>query len=613
MSRHGLRLDEATAVLTVVHLHDRIREWVEAVFDASDGNDWSDDGTPLPHLLQRAQAATAQTDFGTGPNLMDGDDALAFFEEPTVAAAFLSETGSDDDISALALGILVNSFEKVAGRAARPAMLWLKGRAHEQVGEVELAEQAFRSAERLDPSWPLTLLSLARLASDRGEAERGLALLRRVGAPADDPLVQLLETFQPSPRPNLARNQPCWCGSGRKYKVCHLHREQLPLEERAAWLYQKAEAHLLEGPFAPLLIAAAQERSLYWDAPDALARAVDDGFVPDAVLFEGGAFEHFLALRGPLLPPDEMLLAQQWLLIERSVHEVVSVRPGESMEWRDVRTGDVHDIRERTASRQVKPGELYCARVVPAGETTQIFGGLEPVSLGERDHLITLLDNDPDPLELVAFLSRRFAPPVLLNTEGEPSVLCDATLRVTDPASLADALDGEYDRHEEGPKDMPVWFEHVTTRGIERIRAELHLHGGELRVHANSEARFDRVMSTIGRLDPSATTLSETREPAGDLHEIQELAGASSSPPAEPIDPASDPAMAAALQEMVLNYERAWLDDSIPALSGYTPRQCAEDPTRRPDLIKLLDSFPEDTGQPGQMSPARLRSALGLG
>jgi hypothetical protein len=29
--------------------------------------------------------------------------------------------------------------------------------------------------------------------------------------------------------------------------VCHLHREQLPLAERAAWLYQKAAAGLLEG------------------------------------------------------------------------------------------------------------------------------------------------------------------------------------------------------------------------------------------------------------------------------------------------------------------------------------------------------------------------------
>ena len=110
-------------------------------------------------------------------------------------------------------------------------------------------------------------MSLARYASDRGDAERGLALLRRAGLPPDHELVQLLEHFQPAPRPDIGRNQPCWCGSGRKYKVCHLHREQLPLAERAAWLYQKAGADLLEGPFGPLLIETAQARARYWDSP----------------------------------------------------------------------------------------------------------------------------------------------------------------------------------------------------------------------------------------------------------------------------------------------------------------------------------------------------------
>lgn len=28
----------------------------------------------------------------------------------------------------------------------------------------------------------------------------------------------------PMPSPKLGRNDPCWCGSGKKYKVCHLER-----------------------------------------------------------------------------------------------------------------------------------------------------------------------------------------------------------------------------------------------------------------------------------------------------------------------------------------------------------------------------------------------------
>jgi hypothetical protein len=394
--------------------------------------------------------------------------------------------------------------------------------------------------------------------------------------------------------------------------VCHLHREQLPLAERAAWLYQKAGADLLEGPFGPLLIETAQARARYWESPDALERAVQDGLACDAVLFEGGAFADFLAVRGSLLPEDERLLAGQWLLVERSVHEVVSVRRGEGLTLRDVRTGDVHQVRERGGSRQVKPGELYCARVVPAGDTMQIFGGIEPVPVGERDRLIALLDDDPDPVELVAILSRRFAPPVLQNTEGESLMMCDATLRVHDPAGLTAALNDEYDRDDGEPDDTLVWFEHVITHGMQRIQAHLELSGDELHVQANSEARFQRVLATIRALDPSVTVLRETREPAGDVRAVQRLTARSPATPATFIDPAANPAIAAALEEMARTYEAAWLDEPIPALAGHTPRECANDPTRRPDLIRLLDSFPQDTGRPGTMSPARLRAALGL-
>jgi len=66
------------------------------------------------------------------------------------------------------------------------------------------------------------------------------------------------------------------------------------------------------------------------------------------------------------------------------------------------------------------------------------------------------------------------------------------------------------------------------------------------------------------------------------------------------------------LDEFIREYEVKWLDEHIPALDGHTPRQAVDDPTRRGDLIKLLDSFPADDGTPGHMSAQRLRSALGL-
>ncbi len=155
-----------------------------------------------------------------------------------------------------------------------------------------------------------------------------------------------------------------------------------------------------------------------------------------------------------------------------------------------------------------------------------------------------------------------------------------------------------------------MWFEHATISGMRQVRAELNLHGNEMFLHANSEARFDRAIASLRRLDHGVAIVTESREPVT-LEDLENPDTSDSKASADLIDPSKDPAAAAALDEMIGRYEDAWLDEPIPALSGNTPRQCAEDPTRRPDLIRLLDSFP-DGDRPGQMSATRLRSALGL-
>jgi len=631
-SRHDLDDEEALAVLAMVSMYEQVAELVDAVAAADDEPAADEPGfgdAELPGSVGTEMPAGLADAADAGLDVVDSDQggqrlvasALKLLVDPGVAEAVLAETIGIDREGAPALGVFAQTLEELAPAQARPAVRWLRGKAHERLGDPLQAEEAFQAAHALAPTWPPALFDLARYAGDRGDAAGGLALLRQARAGNDDSLVQMLQHFQPKPRPGLGRNHACWCGSGRKYKLCHLNRERLPLAERAAWLYRKAGLHLVDGPWRVAILEVAAQRARHSTSPAALLEACQDGLVTDAVLFEGGAFEEFLAERGVLLPDDERLLAEQWLLAERSVYEVEDVRAGQGLTVRDLRTGDRQDVQERTASRDLKIGMLICARIVPAGDSMQIFGGVEVIGLHERDELIDLLDRHPDPPELVAFLSRRFAPPQLQNTEGDPIVMCHATLRVPDPRALSLSLDDTYDREEAvddtdaahapaGPTAQ--WFEHVETHGMQRIRATLHLSGDELRIDTNSEARLDRVIGTIRSLQPSATVLDESREPVSDL----DAAAGSAWPGSPPVgagnllDP-TDPDLAPFVEQLALQYERSWLDEPIPALAGHTPRQAAADPTRRPDLIRLLDTFPQPQGA-GLMSPDRLRGALGL-
>ncbi|HET8930331.1 MAG TPA: hypothetical protein VFN21_06715, partial [Acidimicrobiales bacterium] len=85
------------------------------------------------------------------------------------------------------------------------------------------------------------------------------------------------------------------------------------------------------------------------------------------------------------------------------------------------------------------------------------------------------------------------------------------------------------------------------------------------------------------------------------------------------IDPADmPPEIQAAVRRQMDAYEQAWVDESIPALGGATPREALDDPTRRDDLFRLLDQMEQHDAALSEakralgMRPARLRELLGL-
>ena len=562
-------------------------------------------------------------DFGGFGPFPGARETLTELTDVVVAQTFALEVLSFEPGTAAALVVFAGSMHEIAPRQSRVALRWLQAKALLQLGMIEEAEEAFNDAETLDPTWPLTLIDLARFANDRGNAERGLLLMQRAGAEPDDPLVEMLEQYRTPSRADIGRNDRCWCGSGRKYKQCHQHREQLPLEERTMWLYAKASMFVTEGLWRLEVIELAKARAAHWTGAQSMLEALKDGLVLDVLLFEGGALAAYLAERGSLLPADEFLLAEQWLLSPRSVYEIEEVSPGVGMLLRDLRSGDRIDISERTASTMVRRGTYICTRLMPVGHTMQIIGAVEPVDLRYRDSLIALLDDEPEAIELIEFLSRRFAPPVIRNTEGEDLVACEAVFEVADVDALVAALNDAYEPiesdkpihgDEEGATDgeILVWHEHLEARGQNTIRAILTLADGELRIGTNSDERMDRVIDAVGRMRPGLVLISDERTPTDSPFVIAGSdAGGVTGGPSGMLDP-SDPTMAAIMDEYIRGYETSWLDQEIPALAGLTPRQAAADPTRRPDLIALLASFDPDEERSGVMSAKRLRAALGL-
>ncbi len=81
-------------------------------------------------------------------------------------------------------------------------------------------------------------------------------------------------------------------------------------------------------------------------------------------------------------------------------------------------------------------------------------------------------------------------------------------------------------------------------------------------------------------------------------------------PPAEAAEGPELPAEV--VDEIAEKMEGWWLEESVPALGGVTPREAAADPTRREDLEALLRQFERSEGPNTPMRASSLRRKLGL-
>ena len=193
---------------------------------------------------------------------------------------------------------------------------------------------------RRDGEHRFTARALADLVSDRGDAPRAISLMTRAGFPHDSSVLRVLRDAA-EPYRGVGRNDPCPCGSGRKFKACCLRDPKIPIEARFGWMQQKVESFVLRPRRRHDLFNLALSAS----APDTMtiesvAALVQDPFIIDVATYDGGGLADYLAERGELLPADEWEVFDQWLSTPRRLWDVLAVERGVGAWMRDVVSGD---------------------------------------------------------------------------------------------------------------------------------------------------------------------------------------------------------------------------------------------------------------------------------
>ena len=425
----------------------------------------------------------------------------------------------------------------------------------------------------------------------------------------------------------VARNSPCPCGSGRKYKQCCLAEEK-----RAAHIarFDDAVGRRIQDwsikVFGEELSAAVEE----FANPD---RTIDDDqvqifstwFHNDRELPGGGAPAERYAARDDL-PTDEQETASRIAAARLGLHRVLAVEPGRWIELEDIVRGTRDRVRSANVSREAIRWDILLGRVM-AGEPRSLWGPVrffkpddEPALLAELRRLAGADgDSAEEGADLTAAFSdgtlglMRFRPPgwdvepSFFTPEGDPMAHCQATWRVRRPVLARDRIRAfgglvpgdpleieiTVGRDRLLPEGRPLLPEGALVIETEYVGdsdsipiATVCLKGSELHVEAMSEQRLEQAIDVVD------ADFGDIAEPVKrDVTPIEEhLEGRRESAPSGPPElpfierPAEERRL---LSGFIADHMRRWLDEPLPALGGETPREAARG-ERHDEVLRLV-------------------------
>jgi hypothetical protein len=421
----------------------------------------------------------------------------------------------------------------------------------------------------------------------------------------------------PGARRKVRRNDPCPCGSGKKYKKCHLPVDRA---DRAAQR-ERAGEHHLDGQLLRELGEYAMVRfGFEWrrftedfvDASGTLQLAVPWSVYEYRVQGQT-VLEWYLEEHGGRMSRAERgwLAAQQaaWL----SVWEVIRVEPGQSITLRDLLSHEERCVREASGSRTLVVRDALLARVVDHEGVSLVCGAhprpLPPIDAAEvvrrargrlrrrravpverlRDepfgrYLIKRWEESVDALDLSAAM-----PPELHNTDG------DLLLLTTDHFALEPAARAEVESRlagmegvevDDSGQDGEVYVfltpgnaRHSTWENTLIGRARLS--DAALRLETNSRERADALRA---RVDAACGGLLRHRA----REHTDPLSPAVAAGPPGPLAEAPPPEAELLLLDFKRRHYAEWLDQAIPALGGLSPREAVRTAQGRGAVDVLL-------------------------
>ena len=457
---------------------------------------------------------------------------------------------------------------------------------------------------------------------------------------------------------NPGRNDPCPCGSGKKYKKCcglTARPEEDPNVAMATAAHD-ADARLTERMlrFAKIRMGAhgvSEVLGTYARDPDEeIGDAELQLAVPWAMYSVAAGdgvplAQRFREDRDSRLPPEMRNVLDAHLRAWLGVWDVLRVERGIGVEVTDLLSGESRFVYEISGSKTVNIRDVILGRVLDVGSVS-IFGGIHPQPLEPREADVVVREIRrmnrvrtrpvaPERLRLPEIetalidiwrdiVQQRLTRPApqVSNTDGDPLLLTTDHFDLvgSDRATLLARL-GTFAGAQEpevSDSDGEETIVTITKPGNAQMKSwdntiigRIVIKGSRMRVESNSTRRADTLRSALAEHLGPLVRYRIRDETAQEELMRQALK------PRQPglARPVSTPEVIAVMKEFKERHMLEWLDQEIPALGGLTPREAAKSPRSMKDLELLLRDFENHEGrlpEDERFDIDRLRTALGV-
>ena len=412
------------------------------------------------------------------------------------------------------------------------------------------------------------------------------------------------------------RNEPCPCGSGKKYKKCCLANEYVAIGREESIL-KRLNQELIQ-LFEKLATKDIVEDALvgFWGNFDPSAQLTSETLkmseqnfiewiVHDWVDLDTGKLLIELYIEASrVLPFAERSVLDMMKSSVLSLFEVEKVFPDKGLLLKDLLLGGEHDVREKAATASLKKWDIFAARIHEVDGVKILSGAVYPYPLSIKEEILGDFKHGfgEDHEQYNELTMRQFMKingghycnfywydifeisqiPQLANTHGHQMVISKAFYEVKNKQSVLESLRGIKSMLEYESGNGFDWLGKPKKNEHETLFGNIFFEKKRMILETNSRERLKKGKTLIKKHVPDVIHKADTFEDI-QLH-LQSQQGKQTEPMAE-IPPEVEQQL---INEYMDKHYRQWIKDRIPALGDKTPRQAMRSKRGKKQVIELL-------------------------